>query len=299
MKNNQDNLPRNLLFMISLIVSAIAAYFLNSSLFSVLNLIFDINVDTAFERSLESSALWGVASYWSAFALLVFIFSFLIPALSNIFTLISLKTRLSELPRAVDKAPQVTKEKFLKVMSEFNLVYAEFAVPYSAYIVEKKEKEITKKSKFIGKGKAQKAHLDLVSVIVPASQIFKLERTLSFRLSSWFMRPLPRVLMGIGFLLLVLSISGALQSGDGDLISSDVFLMGVSSLSLCFGIGIFITAIFRITMGHIYHRAGEVVKMIENLFDYKPATGETGDINLIENALNKTISSIKDMSKNL
>lgn len=297
MQNNQDNLPRNLIFMISLIISAVAAYFLNSSLYSFLDTLFDISVSSNFAISLSNSSLWGIASYWSTFALLIFTLLFILPAISNFLSLISLKSSISGLPRASDNAPSVTKDKFLKAMSPYNLVYSEFAVPYSAYIVERQEKEISKKSKFLGKSKTKKDHLVLVSVLIPASQIFKLERVLSFRLSTWFMRPLPRVLMGIGFLLLLLSISGSLQSDEGGLIGNEIFLMGVSSLSLCIGVGVFIAALFRIIMGHIFHRAGEVVKMIENLFEYKPGDSELGDFNSVEKALNKSISSIKDMLK--
>lgn len=299
MQNNQDNLPRNLIFMISLIISALAAYFLNSSLFSFLDRLFDISVSSSFAISLNNSSLWGIASYWSTFALIIFALSFLLPAISNTLSLKALKSRISELPRASDNAPQITKDKFLKTMSEFKLVYSEFAVPYSAYIVERQEKDISKKSKFIGKAKAKNDHPAIVSVLLPASDIFKLERVLSYRLSTWFMRPLARVLMGIGFLLLLLSISGALQSDEGGLIGNEIFLMGVSSLSLCIGVGVFIAALFRFIMGHIYHRASEVVKMIESLFDYKPGERENGDFKTVESAMNKTFSSIKDISKNL
>lgn len=297
MQENQDNLPRNLLFMIALVVSAIAAYFLNSSLFSMLRFLFDIKVQGNFTRILDLSSLWGVASYWSMFALLIFILGFLIPAISNVFGLIAIKTRIAELPRANDKASHVTKERFLKVMAEFKLLYAEFAVPYAAYIVEKHEKDIRKKTKFIGKGKAQQVNPVVVNVLMPASHIFKLDRALNSRLSVWFMRPMPRVLMGIGFLLFILSFAGALNSNSESLIGNDIFLMGVSSFALCMGVGVVLTALLRVCLGHIHHRAGEVVKMIENLFDYKPDDGQNEDYKAIETALNKTVSSFKDVSK--
>ena len=297
MQDNIDNLPRNLLFMIALVSTTIASYFLNSSLFSMLRFVFDIKVQGNFTRILDGSSLWGVASYWSMFALMIFVLAFIIPAVSNIIGLVALKTRLAELPRASDKAKAVTKETFLKALSDFNLVYAEFAVPYAAYIVEKQEKNIRKKTKFIGKGKAQTVNPITVSVLIPASQIFKIDRVLNSRLSVWFMRPMPRVLMGIGFLLFILSFAGALQSRTGTLVGNDIFLMGVSSFALCMGVGVLLTAMFRVTMGHIHHRASEVVKMIENLFDYKPDESEVDDLQAVETALNKTVSSFKDVSK--
>ncbi len=299
MQQNIDNLPRNLLFMIALVVTAVSAYFLNSSLFSVLQTILDIEVQNSFIRQLDQSALWGVASYWSTFALMIFLLAFVAPAVSNIIGLISLKGRIAELPRASDKAPNVTKEKFLKAMADFKLVYAEFAVPYATYIVEKQEKDIRKKTKFIGKGKAQKAAPPEVSVLVPASKIFKIDRVLNSRLSVWFMRPMPRVLMGIGFLLFILSFAGALQTADGTLVGNEIFLMGVSSFSLCMGVGIFLAALFRVTIGHIHHRATEVVKMIENLFDHKPDENEKEDFDAIQSALSKTVSAFKDVSKSI
>ena len=134
-------------------------------------------------------------------------------------------------------------------MSEFKLVYAEFAVPYAAYIIEKQEKDIRKKTKFIGKGKAQKLIPVHVSVLMPASHIFKIDKVLNSRLSVWFMRPMPRVLMGIGFLLFILSFAGALQSKTESLVGNDIFLMGVSSFSLCIGVGVLLTAVFRVMMG--------------------------------------------------
>ena len=63
------------------------------------------------------------------------------------------------------------------------------------------------------------------------------------------------------------------------------------------GVGVLLTAMFRVTMGHIHHRASEVVKMIENLFDYKPDESEVDDLQAVETALNKTVSSFKDVSK--
>lgn len=297
MQENQDNLPRNLLFMIAVVTSAVAAYFLNSSLFSFLQFVFDIKVQSNYTRILNNSTLWGAASFWSTFALLVYTFSFLIPAVFNIIGLVTLKGRISELPRASDKTSNVTKDKFLKTMSEFTLVYAEYAVPYSAYIVEKKEKNIRKKTKFIGKGKEQPTNMPEVSVLMPASNIFKIEKVLNSRLSVWFMRPLPRVLMGIGFLLFILSFAGALQSNAESLMVSDIFLMGVSSFALCIGVGVILTALFRIFIGHIHHRASEIVKMIESLFDYKPDDSEETEFKAVEIALNKTVSSFKDVSK--
>lgn len=294
---NIDTLPRNLLFMIALVTTTIVSYFLNSSLFSMLRFLFDIKVQGNFTRILESSSLWGIASYWSTFALLIFILAFLAPAISNIIGLVSLKTRLAELPRASDKAKAVTKETFLKTLSGFNLVYAEFAVPYAGYIVEKQEKDIRKKTNFIGKGKAKIVNPVTVSVLMPASHIFKIDRALNSRLSVWFMRSMPRVLMGIGFLLFILSFAGALQSRTGSLIGNDIFLMGVSSFALCMGVGVVLMAVFRVIMGHIHHRASEVVKMIENLFEYKPDENEIDDLKAVETALTKTVSSFKDVSK--
>ena len=297
MQDNQDNLPRNLLFMITLVVSAMAAYFLNSSLFSMLRFVFDIKVQGNFTRILDLSSLWGVASYWSMFALLVFILGFLIPAVLNVLGLLAIKNRLAELPRASDNVPHVTKERFLKVMSDFKLLYAGFAVPYAAYIVEKYEKDIRKKTKFIGKGKAQQVNPVIVSVLMPASHIFKLDQALNSRLSVWFIRPMPRVLIGIGGLLFILSLAGALQSNSETLVGNDILLMGVSSFALCLGVGVFITALLRVCLGHIHHRASEVVKMIENLFDYKPDDSENVDFKAVETALNKTVSAFKDVSK--
>ncbi|HRW29886.1 MAG TPA: hypothetical protein P5227_07815, partial [Emcibacteraceae bacterium] len=252
MQENRDNLPRNLLFMIALLGSAVAAYFLNSGLFSLLQFVFDIKVNSIFTRILDGSSLWGIASYWSTFSLLMFLSAFLIPAVVNIVGLVSLKGRISELPRASDNAQHVTKEKFLKVMSEFKLVYAEFAVPYASYIIERQEKDIRKKTTFIGKGKAKVMNPVIVSVLTPASQIFKIDRILNSRLSVWFMRPMPRVLIGIGFLLFIVSFAGALQSDNGTLVGNETFLMGASSFALCIGVGVFMTAMFRVFMGHIY-----------------------------------------------
>ena len=297
MQEKQDNLPRNLLFMIAVVTSAVAAYFLNSSLFSFLQFVFDIKVQPSYTRILNGSALWGAASFWSTFALLIYTLSFLIPSVLNVIGLVALKGRISELPRASDKAPNVTKDKFLKTMEEFKLVYAEYAVPYSAYIVEKKEKNIRKKTKFIGKGKSQPKNKLEVSVLMPASNIFKLEKVLNSRLSVWFMRPLPRVLMGIGFLLFILSFAGALQSNAESLMVSDIFLMGVSSFAVCMGVGVVLMALFRIVTGHVYHRASEIVKMIESLFDHKPDDSQETEFNAVEVALNKTVSSFKDVSK--
>ena len=299
MQENEDNLPRNLLFMIALIASVILAYIFNSSLFSMLQFLFDIKVQGSFTRILDNSSLWGVASYWATFSLLIFILAFLIPAVSNIIGLVALKSRIAEMPRASDKAQPVTKSKFLSVMSEFKLVYAEFAVPYAAYIIEKQEKDIRKKTKFIGKGKAQKIISVHVSVLMPASHIFKIDKVLNSRLSVWFMRPMPRVLMGIGFLLFILSFAGALQSNTESLVGNDIFLMGVSSFSLCIGVGVLLTAVFRVMMGQIHHRAAEVVKMIENLFEYKPDENDFEDFQAIEVALNKTVSSFKDVTKTI
>ncbi len=297
MQDNTDNLPRNLLFMIALMLTATTAYFFNSSLFSVLRMVFDIEVQGNFTLILARSSLWGVASYWSTFALLMFFIAFLLPAISNIFGLIKLKTCIAELPRASDKAHPVTKEKFLKAMSDFKLVYSEFAVPYAAYIVEKQEKDIRKKTNFIEKGKAQTVNPPVVSVLIPASKIFLIDRVLNSRLSVWFFRPMPRVLMGIGFILFILSFAGSLQGASESLIGNEVFLMGVCSFALCMGIGVLLTALFRITIGHVHHRAMEVVKMIENLFEYKPDEIENEDFKSIETALNKTVSSFKDVSK--
>ena len=299
MQENIDNLPRNLLFMITLVVSAIAAFFLNSSLFTLLRTIFGINVKGDFTLILERSELWSVASYWSTFALLMFLCVFFIPAVSNIVGLVKLKGKIAELPRASDDAPAVTKDKFLKVMSDFKLVYAEFAIPYAAYIVEKKEKNIRKKTKFLAKGKTQPVDHPVVSVLIPASQIFHIDRVLNSRLSVWFFRPMPRVLMGIGFLLFILSFAGALHESTNSLVGSEIFLMGVSSFSLCMGMGVFLTALYRITIGHVHHRASEVVKMIENLFDYKPDEIGNEDFKSIGMALNKTVSSFKDVSKTI
>lgn len=299
MQQNIDNLPRNLLFMIALVVTAVSAYFLNSSLFPALQAVFDIEVQGDFTRQLERSSLWGIASYWSTFALMIFTLAFLAPAISNIVGLISLKGRIAELPRASDKAPNVTKEKFLKALADYKLVYAEFAVPYANYIVEKQEKDIRKKTSFIGKGKAKKVAPPEVSVLIRASRIFKIDRILNSRLSIWFMRPMPRVLMGIGFLLFILSFAGSLQSATGTLVGNEIFLMGASSFSLCMGIGVLLTAIYRVTIGHVHHRAAEVVKMIENLFDYKPDESEKEDFDAVQNALNKTVSSFKDVSKSI
>lgn len=299
MQENTDNLPRNLLFMIALLVTAVSSYFMNSSLFSVLQALFDIEVQTSFTRQLERSSLWGIASYWSTFALMIFALAFLLPAISNVIGLISLKGRIAELPRASDKAPNVTKDRFLKAMADYKLVYAEFAVPYANYIVEKEEKDIRKKTSFIGKGKAKQAEPPEVSVLIPASQIFHIDRVLNSRLSVWFMRPMPRVLMGIGFLLFIVSFAGSLQSSEGTLVGNEIFLMGVSSFSLCIGIAVLLTALYRVIIGHVHHRASEVVKMIENLFDYKPDESEKEDFDAIQNALNKTVSSFKDVSKSI
>ncbi|HPF46407.1 MAG: hypothetical protein KDF58_13695 [Alphaproteobacteria bacterium] len=299
MQENRDNLPRNLLFMIALLGSAVAAYFLNSGLFSLLQFVFDIKVNSIFTRILDGSSLWGIASYWSTFSLLMFLSAFLIPAVVNIVGLVSLKGRISELPRASDNAQHVTKEKFLKVMSEFKLVYAEFAVPYASYIIERQEKDIRKKTTFIGKGKAKVMNPVIVSVLTPASQIFKIDRILNSRLSVWFMRPMPRVLIGIGFLLFIVSFAGALQSDNGTLVGNETFLMGASSFALCIGVGVFMTAMFRVFMGHIYHRAAEVVKMIENLFNLETKEQEAVQFESVESALNKTVSTFKDFSKSI
>ena len=91
MQDNIDNLPRNLLFMIALVSTTIASYFLNSSLFSMLRFVFDIKVQGNFTRILDGSSLWGVASYWSMFALMIFVLAFIIPAVSNIIGLVALK----------------------------------------------------------------------------------------------------------------------------------------------------------------------------------------------------------------
>lgn len=303
MQDNQDNLPRNLIFTIILIASAIIAYFLHDIMFNIVQFLFDVDVQAKFIRTMNNSSLWSVASSWTMFALSVFMLAFLVPAVLNIFNLIKLKARIQELPRAADQGVEVTKEKFLKTFSEFKYIYTEYALPFSEFIIEEPEKNIKRKTKIIGEGKAQHVADISVSAIASASDFFKLEKLLNSRLSLWFIRPLPRVLLGIGFLMFVMSFAGMLQQGSENLTSEkaiEMLLMGVLSFSLCIGAAVFISGFQRIIMGHLYHRASEVVKMIDNLFHHKSETmDQVTELTSIENALNKTVSAFKDVTKTL
>lgn len=303
MQDNQDNLPRNLIFIIILIASAVIAYFMHGVMFSAIDFLFDVDIQAKFVRAMNTSSLWSFASSWSMFALLVFLCAFLIPSLFNISSLIKLKGRIQELPRASSEGVEVTKEKFLKTLSEFKYIYTEYAIPFSEFIIEEPEKNIKRKTKIIGEGKAQHVADISVNAIASAVDFFKFEKLFNSRLSLWFIRPIPRVLLGIGFLLFVLSFAGMLQQGSENLTDEkaiEILLMGVLSFSLCIGVAVFISGIQRIIMGHLYHRANEVVKMIDNLFHHKSETmDQVTELTSIENALNKTVSAFKDVTKTL
>ena len=300
MNDNEDTMPRNLLFMITLIGSLILAYFLNPFLLPTLVSTLDIDMTLKFKRALADGTLWGIASFWCTLAFLMFLVAFLIPAVVNMLNLVKLKSRLAELPRTKDIAVQVTKERFLKTFSEFPFIYSEFAVPFSDFIIEKNEKDIKRKTNFIGKGKAQKVNPVIVSSVVPAGDIFKMAILLNSRLSIWFMRPLSRVLSGVGFLMFILSVAGVLQMGEDNVFGDkalELLLMGISSLSVCVGFAVLIAGLQRMILGHLYHRGREIVKMVDSLFHYKPADENSSELKSVETALNKTVSSFKDFSK--
>lgn len=303
MKRNEDTTPRNLMFMISILASAVLAYFLNGYLFGLFQLLFGIDVQYKFEQLMKNSSIWGVASYWATFSLLVFIISFFAPAISNIVKLIKLKNTLAVLPQADDEEQNITREQFLKSMSDHFVFYSEFAIPFSAYIVEHLDRKIKKQTKFIRKGRAQKEKELSVTVLMLPSKMFDIEKLLHSHLSSWFMSRLPKILAGIGLLMFVIAISGMLQINSETFPSSealDVLLMGTSSLALCIGVSLIIIAFHRLMLGHIFHRAGELIKMLDALFEYHPEEdGEKTELKAVEVALNKSVSSFKDVSTGL
>lgn len=303
MKKNEDTTPRNLIFLIALLVSAVLAYFLNGYLFGFFRFLFTIDVEFNFEQLISNSDIWGIASYWSTFSLLIFTISFFVPAISNIVKLIKLKNVLALLPRADDEEPNITKEQFLKSMSDHFVFYSEFAVPFSSYIVEHLDRKIKKQAKFIRKGRPQKEKELSITVLQLPSKIFDIEKLLHSHLSSWFMSRLPKILAGIGLLMFVVAISGMLQIRQDEFLSQeakDVLLMGTSSLALCVGVSLIIIAFHRLMLGHIFHRAAELIKMLDALFEYHPEEdGEKAELKAVEVALNKSVSSFKDVSNGL
>ena len=300
---NEDTTPRNLIFLISILASVVLAYFLNGYLFGFFKFLFSIDVQYSFGQLINNSSIWGVASYWATFSLLVFIISFFVPAISNIINLIKLKNTIAVLPKADDEEQNITKELFLKSMSDHFVFYSEFAVPFSAYIVEHLDRKIKKQTKFIRKGRAQKEKELSVTVLMLPSKMFDIEKLLHSHLSSWFMSRLPKILAGIGLLMLVIAVSGMLQIKDDAFLSpaaQDILLMGTSSFALCIGVSLIIIAFHRLMLGHIFHRAAELIKMLDGLFEYHPEEdGEKSELKAVEVALNKSVSSFKDVSNGL
>jgi methyl-accepting chemotaxis protein len=303
MKKNEDTTPRNLIFLVALLASAVFAYFLNGYLFGVFKLLFGIDVEYNFEQLIRNSDIWGIASYWSTFSLLIFTISFFVPAISNIVKLIKLKNVLAVLPKAEDEEPNITREKFLTSMSDHFVFYSEFAVPFSAYIVEHLDRKVKKQAKFIRKGRPQKEKDLSETILQLPSKIFDIEKLLHSHLSSWFMSRLPKILAGIGLLMFVVAISGMLQIKDEVFLSQEgknVLLMGSSSLALCIGVLLIIIAFHRLMLGHIFHPAAELIKMLDSLFEYHPEEdGEKAELKAVEVALNKSVSSFKDVSNGL
>lgn len=296
----QDKIPRNSIFMMLLIISLIAAFFVDGAVVHMLTFIFNIEFSPDFMIQLNENNLWSVASYWSAFSLIVFISAFLIPAIYNVFNLVKLKNKLSTMPRAKDKAAPVTKDIFLNSMMGFKFIYNEFVVPYCDFLYEGEEDPKQNKAKHIKANKKNGAKQIIINAMVPAGQIFKIDELLKTRLSFWFIKPLPLIILAAGILTLILSIVSMLQVGGDEIFnekSRQILSIGYLSFSACLAVAIFMVATYKILMGYLNHRGAEIVKMIDALFHYKPVTdAQNIDLTSIEVILRKTASSFKDLS---
>ena len=204
---------RILFFLLTLLVSAVVAYFSSTIIASLTVLLSTERLPRDFLRLMIDSPLVITASYVCVFFLSMVIFAHLLPSLHIWFHLTRAKKRLGELPLACDKLRQTTVKKFLATLEGLDFIH-EFAVIYSEHLhqqpAEDVPEELLKKAKLnralAKKDKNEKLVIEPVRASAPAASVFSAEQLVDQRLFLWFVEALPKILLATGGIILSVNI---------------------------------------------------------------------------------------------
>jgi len=265
--------PRNVYFILTVIISALCAYFFNPVLLDMLEDIFS----KALPRSILKSDLVHLSGFASLMGLALLVFTFILPALRVWYYLAGALRAIAELPLAHEKLHQTTVKSFLAKLSDLGFIH-DLARIYSSHLVQGPDQEISsevleemKVSKILLKNnKNKKFIIAPVRAVQTADFVFNPHQLVDQRIFMWFFNMLPTILAGIGGICLMLSfVDFALNSSVGGGTPMLVGLQaGVVSIALCLISAIIVTIISRLMGDMLRGGAHRLCHDIDNLFHH-------------------------------
>ncbi|WP_417317492.1 hypothetical protein [Emcibacter sp.] len=281
-RGDRSIVPRILFFLLTLLVSAVVAYFAVPIIMSLTVFLATEKMPRDFLQMLMTSDLVAVAGYVCVFFMSMVIFAHLLPSLHIWVYLVRAKKRLAQLPLACDKIRQTTVKKFLSSLEGLDFVH-ELAVIYGGNLEQLPAREVpeevlkkTKTSRAIArKDKEEKVTVEPVLAAAGAESVFSQAQLVDQRLFLWFMVALPRLLLAVGGLILVINIlvlgvfDPALKVNMttlGDFVAQ--LQPGLVALAYTTFTALLIYALVTFSIGVLRQNAGEIPVLIDYLFHH-------------------------------
>ncbi|MFC7049538.1 hypothetical protein [Emcibacter nanhaiensis] len=285
-------MSRILFFLLTLLVSAVVAYFSSTIVASLTVLLSTDRLPRDFLRLVMDSNLVVTASYMCVFFLSMVIFAHLLPSLHIWFHLTRAKKRLGELPLACDKLRQTTVKKFLASLDGLDFIH-EFAVIYSERLHQQPPQEVPeellKKAKLnraiAKKDKDGKLTIEPVRASAPAASVFSSEQLVDQRLYLWFVEALPKILLAAGGLILSVNLLSLTvfdpalnvnMTTLGDFVAQ--LQPGLVALVFSAFTALVIYVLVKFSVGILRQNAADLAALVDHLFHHDGWHAELRDM---------------------
>jgi len=275
--------PRRLYFLVTLVISATVTYFAVPFLPSWLAVLSPQALPREVIQTLQNSQIVGFAAFVSLFSLVMYVLAFLPLVFHAWLNMSRARARLAQLPLACDKIHQTSKKAFLKCLEGLDFIY-ELAIIYSTYLVQLPAREVSpdilkkiKTNRLLAKKKnEEKVLVEPVRAKASAAVVFSPDILVDHRVFLWFFGPLPKALLGIGSVLLVVSLISVSvlspvqytelleRSGMIGLVQP-----GLIALGYCVFAAVLMGIVTTISIALLQQYARELSQMIDHLFHHE------------------------------
>ena len=260
---------RNFLFFIIGLIAVVLAYFANSSLVVVLEMVTTERMPRDFLRLLQNSDLVSFAGFTSLFGLSFFLLYLIFPVFYVWYHMNSARRRLAELPLMSNLVRRTDKKTFLSALKGLGFI-EKLAESYGPYLMQGPEEmvspEALKKTR-LGRSKDQKIKISPVSVTVPAEVIFNEASLVSDNLLLGFFPLFARAMVAAGIVCLgisVMSLSLNEAAAEGSLLSA--LQPGMIALLYLLMSAIIMASLSNLMSLVLGQNAGMVARKINGLF---------------------------------
>lgn len=278
-------MPRNVYFLLMLVISLVAAYFCAPLMIDLVDMFSTKRLSRAVQVMIKTDSLISVGAFISFAAVIFFVLAFILPAIHVWFYISGAKGKISDLPLACDPVGQTSKKKFLKALKDLDFM-TELSVIYSGYLVQMPDREVhedtlkkVRATKLLAKAKeGEKVTVSPVRARISASTIFTPVELIKQRLFAWFFNPLPAFLVMTGFVLLTICLFqiGIIKNTDASVFAT--LAPGFLAASALFCTAAVIYFLHRITSGSLTQNADEFCQMTDHLFHHHEYQNDLYDL---------------------